>query len=33
VDAILAVRRYEHDTYADLTDDELTQRFRMSWSV
>ena len=33
VDAIVAVRRYEHDTYADLTDDELTQRFRMSWSV
>lgn len=33
VDAIVAVRRYEHDTYADLTDDELTQMFRMSWSV
>jgi glutamine synthetase len=33
VDAVVAVRRYEHDTYADLTDDELTQRFRMSWSV
>jgi glutamine synthetase len=33
VDAIVAVRRYEHDTYADLTDDELTARFRMSWSV
>lgn len=33
VDAIAAVRRYEHDTYADLTDDELAARFRMSWSV
>lgn len=33
VDAIVAVRRYEHYTYADLTDDELTARFRMSWSV
>lgn len=33
VDAIVAVRRYEHDTYADLTDDELAARFRMSWSV
>jgi glutamine synthetase len=33
VDAIVAVRRYEHDTYADLSDDELAQKFRMSWSV
>lgn len=33
VDAIVAVRRYEYDTYADLTDDELAARFRMSWSV
>jgi glutamine synthetase len=33
VDAIIAVRRYEHDTYAELTDDELAQRFRLSWSV
>lgn len=33
VDAIVAVRRYEHDTYANLTDDELAARFRMSWSV
>ncbi len=33
VDAIVAVRRYEHETYGDLTDDELAQKFRMSWSV
>lgn len=33
VDAIVAVRRYEHERHAALTDDELAQRFRMSWSV
>jgi glutamine synthetase len=33
VDAIVAVRRYEHGTYANLADDELAQKFRMSWSV
>lgn len=33
VDAIVAVRRYEHENYGDLTDEELALKFRMSWSV
>ena len=33
VDALLAVRRYEQRNYCDLTPVELTDRFRMAWSV
>jgi glutamine synthetase len=33
VEAVVAVRRYEQERYGDLTDDELAQKFRMSWSV
>jgi glutamine synthetase len=33
VDATVAVRRYEHETYGHLSDEELTDRFRMAWSV
>jgi glutamine synthetase len=33
VDALLAVRRYEQRNYGDLTPAELTDRFRMAWSV
>lgn len=33
VDALLAVRRYEQRNYCDLTPAELTDRFRMAWSV
>jgi glutamine synthetase len=33
VDALLAVRRFEHQHYADLTPEELTDRFRMAWSL
>lgn len=33
VDALVAVRRYEHDHYADLPPVELTDRFRMAWSL
>jgi glutamine synthetase len=33
VDATVAVRRYEHDTYADLEPAQLADRFRMAWSV
>lgn len=33
VDAVVAVRRYERDTYAGLTPDALADRFRMAWSV
>jgi glutamine synthetase len=33
VDATVAVRRYEHDTYGELEPAELTDKFRMAWSV
>jgi glutamine synthetase len=33
VDVIVAVRRYEQQNYADLSPDELAEKFRMSWSV
>lgn len=33
VDAVVAVRRYEHDNYADLSPDELAEKFRLAWSV
>ena len=33
VDAILAGRRYEADTYGRLADDELADRFRFAWSL
>jgi glutamine synthetase len=33
VDAIVAVRRYEHETYGDLGPDELADKFRLAWSV
>ncbi len=33
VDAIVAVRRYEHETYGHLGEEELTDKFRMAWSV
>lgn len=33
VDATVAVRRYEHDTYGDLSPQELTDQFRMAWSL
>ena len=33
VDAIVAVRRYEHDTYGDLEPAQLADRFRMAWSL
>ena len=33
IDALVAVRRYEHDTYADLSPQELTDTFRMAWSL
>jgi glutamine synthetase len=33
VDAIVAVRRYEIDNYADLDPDALADKFRMAWSV
>lgn len=33
VDAMVAVRRYEHDNYSTLTPQDLTDTFRMAWSL
>jgi glutamine synthetase len=33
VDAVIAVRRYEQETYGDCSPDELTEKFRLAWSV
>lgn len=33
VDAIVAVRRHEHDTYGELESGELADKFRMAWSL
>jgi glutamine synthetase len=33
VDAVVAVRRYEHENYGDLSPDELAEKFRLAWSV
>jgi glutamine synthetase len=33
VDAVVAVRRYEHENYGDLPPDQLAEKFRLAWSV
>ena len=33
VDAVVAVRRYEQETYGELKPDELADMFRLAWSV
>lgn len=33
VDALVAVRRYERDNYAELDAQQLTDRFRLAWSL
>jgi glutamine synthetase len=33
VNAIVAVRRYEHESFGELPVDELDEKFRLSWSV
>lgn len=33
VDMLVAVRRLEHERYADLSAEQLADRFRMAWSV
>jgi len=33
VDATLAVRRYELETYGKMTPEELAEKFRLAWSV
>jgi glutamine synthetase len=33
VDATVAVRRYEYETYGHLGEDELAEKFRLAWSL
>lgn len=33
VDVLVAVRRYEHETYSHLDAEALTEKFRMAWSL
>jgi glutamine synthetase len=33
VNALVAVRRYEHETYSHLDPEALTAKFRMAWSL
>ncbi|MGY4709354.1 glutamine synthetase family protein [Mycolicibacterium sp. CBM1] len=33
VNVLVAVRRYEHETYAHLDAEQLTDKFRMAWSL
>jgi glutamine synthetase len=33
VDAVVAVRRYEQENFADRSPDELAEKFRLAWSV
>ncbi|WP_369816653.1 glutamine synthetase [Mycobacterium sp. E740] len=33
VDAIVAVRRYEHDNFGNLSPEEVADKFRLAWSV
>jgi glutamine synthetase len=33
VDAVIAVRRYEQETFGDLSPDDLAEKFRLAWSV
>ena len=33
VDAVIAVRRYEQDTFGDLSPEDLAEKFRLAWSV
>jgi glutamine synthetase len=33
VNVLVAVRRYEHETYSHLEPDALTEKFRMAWSL
>ncbi|KAA0093985.1 glutamine synthetase [Mycolicibacterium sp. P1-18] len=33
VDSVVAVRRYEHEHFADLTPEQLAEKFRLAWSV
>jgi glutamine synthetase len=33
VDSVVAVRRYEQENFAELSPDELAEKFRLAWSV
>lgn len=33
VDSVVAVRRYEHEHFGELTPEELAEKFRLAWSV
>ncbi|KUI20957.1 glutamine synthetase [Mycobacterium lehmannii] len=33
VDAVVAVRRYEHDNFGDLSAEQAAEKFRLAWSV
>lgn len=33
LDSVVAVRRYEHDHFAELSPADLTEKFRLAWSV
>jgi glutamine synthetase len=33
IDVLVAVRRLEHEQYAELSSEQLTEKFRMAWSV
>jgi glutamine synthetase len=33
VNVLVAVRRYEHETYSQLDPEALTDKFRMAWSL
>lgn len=33
VDVLVGVRRYEHETYSHMSPEELTDKFRMAWSL
>ncbi len=33
VNVLVAVRRYEHETYSHLDPQQLTDKFRMAWSL
>ena len=33
IDAVIAVRRYEQETFGDLSPEDLAEKFRLAWSV
>ena len=33
VDSVVAVRRYEHEHFGELTPEQLAEKFRLAWSL